>query len=51
MVTRSIVTNAIVDANVADVSTEVENTSTDKRISITYIGKGKMMITSYDPDV
>ena len=51
MVTRSIATNAIVDANVADVNTEVENTATDKRVSITYIGNGKMMITSYDPDV
>jgi len=48
MAKRDIITNAIVEANVASVTTAVELTDTDHEISIKYIGEGKMMITSFD---
>lgn len=51
MATRDIITNVIVDATVAAVTTEVENTDTANEISIKYIGEGKMLITSFDPQV
>lgn len=51
MATRDIITNAIVDADVASVTTEVENTDNGNEINVMYIGNGKVMVTSYDPQV
>jgi len=51
MATRDIITNVIVDANVAAVTAAVEDTDDGNEIAINYIGAGKMMITSYDPQV
>ncbi len=44
MVVRAIVTNVIVDANVADVTTQVELTDKANSMDIVYIGNGKIMI-------
>lgn len=51
MVLRNVATNVIVDAKVAAVTNQVELTNTDKRIHLTYIGNGKVMVTEVDPDV
>ncbi len=51
MAVRNVDTNVIVDANVADVTTQIENTETDKTMILTYIGEGKMMVTEVDDDV
>ncbi len=51
MAVRNVDTNVIVDANVADVTAQIENTETDKTMILTYIGNGKMMVTEVDDDV